>query len=239
MVIAETEQKIDLASSARRWASRWPVTGTPADALIGFYKLPEDVRGVKIVDLCAGTSNFTAALIDGGANALAVDILYSDPDWLLQRRRDSFMVHYVDEDTKADDPDYIRALEDLESSFTYRHFTRSFKEHNKRYIAGSVHNLGLDDNSFDFAVSFNGVLGVTQEDYQLCQRAVEEAIRIVKPGGQVQLGPRMAGSHQEAGRINEDSLISNLKERADLIVAQDFFPFHGLTAERVTITKLT
>ena len=55
-----------------------PVGANRAEELMDLYNFPENVKGIKTLDIGASQSNLCAHLLDLGANAYAVDPLYAN-----------------------------------------------------------------------------------------------------------------------------------------------------------------
>jgi SAM-dependent methyltransferase len=246
MAISEQRDRssgLSLNYRALKQADFWPSTAVVAPKLLDFYRLPSDLKGIKILDVCAGESDLTAALTESGAKAFAVDLLYSTPEILHQRVLNHCAARYLG---KYEAQDNQSSFDDLESlaliaptvSQGMDHFRRSFRKSRRRYISAMAHNLPFSDESFDYVLSFHGVLGVTQEDPILLTKSVEELIRIVRHDGQIQMGPMIdAISHMIFGRSNLDDLIKLLQRRKDLAVILDPVEYDGKQGKRLTLIK--
>lgn len=221
----------DLEIRALRLLERWPSTATPAERLVSFYKLPGSVRGLKILDVCAGESDLTAYLSEMGAESYALDLLYDQPDYLHER----VINHYIG--IPQTDPRYNIAVGVLESRPQQERFYRSFRKERDKYIAGSVHKIPFPSNFFDYVLSYNGVFGVTQENFPFLQLSIEECIRVVAIGGQIQLGPMLYKSQTELGRLFQDDIIKLLGRRDDIEVVLDSQVLENSASKRLTIIK--
>ena len=72
----------------------------------------------------------------------------------------------------------------------------------------------------------------------MLRKAMNEAIRVTKPGGQIQIGPAADGTQTHQGRINTGRLVTELMARGDrLAVSTEFFEFRGLGSQRITMVK--
>jgi hypothetical protein len=233
MLTPEFDQKPS-DDKAAKLAEECPVTGNRWDVLRKFYKLPEDVQGLRILDVCAGESDLTASLSLLGADAIALDALYDNLPSLHSRRKITFARHFGIDLNDTVNPD-LHTFDQKPSIITFR---SSIERDPKRYIKGLANKLPFEDSSFDFVLSFYGIIGVLDQDMPLLRRSVDEAIRVVKSGGQIQLGPANPGSQTYMARINTSRLITELMTRDDVSVLHEFIDFQDSSAQRLTISKL-
>src|SRR5690348_9146323 len=66
------------------------VTGIAWRSLSRFYALPVQMKGLKVLDICAGMSDFALRLRQLGAEAHALDVWYCDLAELRSRHRLNF-----------------------------------------------------------------------------------------------------------------------------------------------------
>ena len=168
-------------------AARAEVTGIAWRSLRRFYALPEMLQGLRILDVCAGMSDGVYRLRGQGAAAYAVDTCYAD----LARM---YVSHHAGFEVTARgvfgvEPDTPRGQE------LYRAFTEGFDAGLGAgiYVAASATALPFHDASFDHVLSFNGIFGTLDYDAGVLGAALEEALRVTKPGGEVQIVPYQEG----------------------------------------------
>jgi ubiquinone/menaquinone biosynthesis C-methylase UbiE len=195
--------------------------------------LPEDIRGLRILDVCAGGSDLTASLCLLGADAIALDPLFDDPPMLYYRRKLTFAKYFGIDPNDIDNQD-LKAFEKRPSIMAFR---SSIERDPKRYIKGFSHELPFEDSSFDSVLSYNGIIGVLDQDIPLLRKSADEAIRVIKPGGQIQLGARQ-GSQTYLARINTSGFVTELMTRDDVSVSDEFIDFQDSSARRLIISKL-
>lgn len=219
---------------AQYLADTSPVSGNRWEDLVEFYDLPR-LRYTKILDICAGESNFVPWLRRKGAQAFALDLGYSNPEKLHEKRKDDLIQYSIHEGIDASTLDRDKLATDAQT----RDFQRSFQEHPDYYVAGSAHSLPFRNSSFDFVTSFYGIFGVLDKDSGLLSLAVEEAIRIMKPGGQIQIGPAIVTEYGlSSGQVrNQTQLIESLKERSDLTVTTPVSFYRGNATGLLRIIK--
>ena len=170
-------------------AAQAEVTGIAWKSLSRFYDLPRDLKGLRTLDVCSGMSDFAYGLRQRGAYAYALDLLYADWDMLRQRHQEGFREVARDVfQTRRDSP---------KARQIYRSYVQSFQESLRKkprfYVAGSATALPFADATFDLVTSFNGVFGTLDFDERSLVQALAEAVRVVKPGGSVQLIPYQKG----------------------------------------------
>lgn len=162
---------------------------------------PENVSGLRILDVGGGGSDMTAKLLEDGADAYAVDPRYKSRSDLKGRVRQE-----LDALRNTDERQYIRKYQ-----AAFDHFWESLRQNPERYKPAFASQLPFDDNNFDFVFSIATVFGYIDMDYKLLNTATSEMIRVTKPGGKIQLYPfeeRYAGQSIEA-----ESLRLNNRER--------------------------
>ena len=181
-----------LATSYNRELKAAPISANRADELSNLYILPENLAGLKILDLGGSQSNFCAYLVENGADAYSIDPLYSDLENLEKRRREHFLteVEAILPDLKGKlDPNDPRFVSGLEKDESTQVFKRSIFYNPGRYISASFHALPFKDELFDIITSSYSIFGVATRDEVLLEAAFSEALRALKPGGTLQLIP--------------------------------------------------
>jgi SAM-dependent methyltransferase len=165
------------------------VTGIGWKSLSRFFDLPPDLKGLRTLDVCSGLSDFAHGLRQRGAEAYALDLLYGDFRLLTDRHKESFREIARDVfHTSANSPKGRQIYEQY-----VRSFRTSLKKTPSTYIAGSATHLPFADSSFDLVTSFNGLFGTLDFDARALEPALLEVLRVIKPGGCVQLIPYQRG----------------------------------------------
>lgn len=181
--------------------------------------LPQDVSGLTILDLAAGASDITAELLARGVNAHALDCSYYDFQELLA----SFEVA-VPMILRQTPPVHRRHMKKV----TVRAFLRfrdSFFTHNSHYHPGWLTNLPFPDNFADRTFSINGISHLA-ERRELFRKALEEAVRVTRPGGLTIIAPfhTRDSLHKQYARIHNkvarELKRSNGVERIEIIPPQ-------------------
>lgn len=143
----------------------------------------KEVKGLTIVDLASGTSGMVAELIEDGADAYGVDIVYGQPfEEFTQKSRD-----ILTDMSSASPPGYGDKMYHYGDE-SLNKFTNSFQNDRDRYRAGYLTRLPLPDNFADVTTSLNGISALG-DDNELTMERIYEALRITKPGGKVILAP--------------------------------------------------
>ncbi|HYM65482.1 MAG TPA: class I SAM-dependent methyltransferase [Candidatus Sulfotelmatobacter sp.] len=179
-------------------AKECPVSGNDSNALMEFHNLVaitqrgrgawDSYKDKKVLDVCSGLSNFTARLLQMGADAYALDYGYQDVEELNIRsgRRPAGQ------------------------------FFESFLQNRDRYINGSVHNLPFDSETFDAVTSYYGIFGVVDDDVDLAYQSIDEAVRVLKLGGILSVGPLQSGQITTRQAAAEHTILGILGKRDDI-----------------------
>ena len=165
------------------------VTGIGWKSLSRFYDLPSDLKGLRTLDVCAGMSDFAYGLRQRGAEAYALDLLYSDFRLLTDKHKESF--REIARDVFHTNANTTKGRQIYEQYV--RSFRVSLKKEPSTYVAGSATQLPFADASFHLVTSFNGLFGTLDFDARALEPALLEVLRVVKPGGSVQLLPYQRG----------------------------------------------
>jgi len=210
------------------------VTGVAWRSLARFYALPEALEGLTVLDVCAGMSDSVYRLRQAGANAYAVDTCYGDLDSMFTQHRKGFEV--TARSVFGLEPGSARGLE------LYRSFTEGFVAglDGSSYVVASATALPFRDGYFDLVLSFNGIFGTLDFAPELLRHALLEAVRVVRPGGSVQLLPFQQGPVlNDLERANQLAAMRDLARLPGIKmhdeVARDEPGLGGV--RRLTITK--
>jgi hypothetical protein len=137
-----------ITAAQMRIAQELGPTSFIANIICEIYKIPEDVNGLTVVDLAAGTSSFVPWLLDNGADAYAVDCIYDQPLQEMLGRTKSYQDNTLDRMRGT----WKKFLEDeREESMT--HFSQSFQARRERFITAWLSGLPIGDNFADITVS--------------------------------------------------------------------------------------
>lgn len=195
-------------------------------------KLPEDVKGLKILDVGAGASEFTAELLDRGANAYAIDPKYDFP---LEQVREGATIYI----RIAPYPPEIIARREK----SVERFLRSFEWNRTRYVAGSATSMPFPDSNFDVVCSINTLTTYLDRDYDVFNQAIEECLRVTRVGGSIQLfpykdeEPSLTGKVNQARLQNQERVLNAL--RKNRIVDLTFIRDSHSNMRGIILTKLS
>jgi SAM-dependent methyltransferase len=191
-------ESMEVSHRVYKLAHECPVSGNDSNRLVEFHGLvgPKGIypwqsyRDKKMLDVCAGLSDFTAKLLQSGADAYAIDLGYADIEEL-----------------------YLRS-----GNRPAGMFRRSFFQDRRRYVAGSSHNLPFESDSFDAVTSYYGLFGVLDDDFNLAMQSIDEAIRVLKPGGILSVGPLMDGDITPLQSENELRILDKLEDKDNIAI---------------------
>ena len=225
------------------FAEKFPASGNPAEYLLPYYEIDSryDVEGKKILDVCAGGSSLTDALLKMGADAYALDLGYSNPRAFIEKIRMGFSGHHQDSSSHTTEPSEHNARG---TGVLSMNFVDSIDGYPERYRPGSATSIPFPDKSFDRLFSFYGIFGVLDEEADLLDAAINEALRVLKDSGEIQIGPLLSGDLSDRGLQNQRDLLEKLKARADLRVSatEELYPSDPVGGSRqlrkLKITKV-
>ena len=182
-------------------AKKFGTTAAPGERTMHTFSIPENIKGLKILDVGAGASDFTAMALKRGADAYAIDFRYNNRhDFIdyVKRTLDSF--HH-----------------DKEAYVSSKNFEQSFLKEPLRYQTAMATDLPFEDNSFDIIISQHLVLGYLDADIELLTKAVNESLRVLKKDGRLSLYPfYMEVTSNKDSKREEQRLINNNKLLIDL-----------------------
>jgi hypothetical protein len=202
MVIAESSRG-SLESRVAQIAADCQISGNGTGLLdyyglkIGNPRAPFDsLQGIRALDIGSGVSDLTATLLSLGADAYALDYGYHDLEGLLARSK------YPSSPNPA--------------------FIDSFRDNPERYVPGSAHAIPFEAESFDLVTSFHGIFGgVLDRDFDLLQLSASQAVRILRVGGVMMIGPFLGGKVlSPAEKANQIALVEGLNMRGDIEVCE-------------------
>ncbi len=193
--------------------------------------IPEEVNGLKILDVGAGASDAVKRLSDLGADAYAIDPRYRSRSDLkgLVRKHNKVL----------EGEDSARREQALES------FMESIKNTPERYKTASATDIPFTNDFFDIVYSRIAVTYYLDVDRDIFSKAVSECIRVTKPGGSIRFFPyreaepawpeivndlRLNNEYEIFDKISRDPNISSLKE-VDVTIRG--LPWKTLVLEKV------
>lgn len=155
-----------------------------------YYVPQENYQGKKILDVGAGVSDFTDMLLEKGADAYALDYGYKDLDEFLSRASGWWAEG--------------------------QRFLSHYKENPQRYIYGLAHHLPFESNTFDAVTSYFGIFGAMDEDVDVAKACINDAIRVLKPDGILQIGPLLDANFTKEQKANQQIILDIFMERKDI-----------------------
>lgn len=190
-----------------------PNSGAPWEEVFSCVLIPEEVSGLRILDVGAGASDAVSKLLDLGADAYAIDPWYKSFSTLrgrVKKNEEHAKKHGVG--------DLVRRREALDA------FSKSAKRNPERYITGSVFSIPFQNNYFDIVYSRAVILGYLNLDIDMLSKAVYECVRVTKPEGTIRLYPWMDKGIQrdptsDTMRLRNDQRLINKLRRDEKIGA--------------------
>ncbi len=163
-----------------RGIEKAPTSSEPWEDIFETVQFPEDIRGLRILDVGAGASDAVAHLLELGADAYAIDPIFkSRADLKGKARNNNRLLPFSKEQR-------MRRNNALES------FMDSLKDQPERYRTASATQIPFRDNFFDIVYSISAVLGYLDLDREVLLKGVSECLRVAKPGGRVVFAPYLA-----------------------------------------------
>lgn len=190
-------------------------------------QFPEDVAGLRILDIGAGGSDITAHLLGLGAEAYALDPKYADPSSLRGKLDDLYQRLSKIGATNNQD------VKDAEAVFANQQ--KSMTQNPEKYIAAYATQLPFPDDYFDLVFSVSCMFSHIDESSKALMEAAREAIRVTKPGGQIQLLP-LASFEGEPDDIS-DIRAANQQELYFWLPTQKDLKFTIERSRNLIITK--
>ncbi len=212
----ETRAWTDIHSSASSYSSY----------LSAGLLLREQIKGIRIIDIGAGASDFTEEVLQRGADAYAIDPRYTSLDNL-----ESDIMNFSL--NKDQNPNLSRLTDDAlrqlveQSSETLEKFKVGFSENPTRYLPKSATELPFSDSFADLIVSNNCLTQLARNQYHLYIKAVRECIRVLKTNGKLRTDGNLPIEPDFIAKVRTD--LSNYAK----------FDLLGVDTPVIEITKLS
>lgn len=145
-------------------------------------------QGMRVLDVGAGASNFTATLLERGLEgAYALDPMYADIPGLKRKVRahSQLMISLArTEKSQKEWEEFSRR-----SERTMQAFDKSARVKPLNYVTGHAGEMPFANNYFDYVLAFNSVSEYPALDSRVFQAVVVEMFRVTRPGGVIQMQP--------------------------------------------------
>lgn len=156
-----------------------PVSGVPWQQALETLDLRQDeLLGLRVLEVGAGSSTLMKRLLDSGIDAYAIDPAYRSRADLKGRIR-----AYINTHEHFTREDKQRRLAELEE------FIESMKQNPQRYIRAMAGSIPFPDATFDRVISLTAISAYLNWDRKVYLQAVNECLRVTKPGGQIIFSP--------------------------------------------------
>jgi len=216
-------------------------TARPWSVVAALIPFGETVAGDAIVDVGAGGSNAVATLLSLGADACAIDPRYQS--WPSLER--DCLTYFERHEALGRLPAAREASASpiAQQRAAFREFAASFHDPRNadRYRAAVATNLPFAEASVDLVYSLDCLTQYLDRRFDLLEAAVEEALRVLRPGGRLVIVPFrddvFALGYQLDRRTNQRRLERWLDERGLAWSVEDLAPT-GLTgSSRLVVTR--
>lgn len=232
-----------LKSVPERKGIVWKETSAKSFEDISKYiDIPEEVVDLRFLDIGAGGSDFTATLLERGADAYAVDHLYSSRSDLKGRMKKFF------EASKKRGSTWLPKQEKA-----FERFYESIKNNPQRYKDASAEDLPFLNNYFDHVISVTCIGQYLDSNKNSLFTSLAEAIRVTKPEGMIQIFPfqdeyipilfpdqvqqRAYEAFYEARQFNQRTLLGELQKNPK--IDYDIMPTTEHANSKLVIIKKT
>lgn len=182
-------------------ADRVPISGVSfQQALEALGLTEEELLGLRVLDIGAGTSTFLKRLLDLQVDAYAIDPAYKSRSDLKGKVK-----AYITGHDHFSKPEKQKRLTELEE------FMESMKDHPERYLRALAGSIPFPDDSFDKVVSLSAISGYLNADMPIYLQAVDECIRVTKPGGQIILSPFSMDTNRFPQEVNALRRVNDMR----------------------------
>ena len=210
-----------------------------------FALADETLKRGKVLDVAAGASSFAAEARKRGADVVCADPKYAQTAEELEANG----LREIEESTAklgrlADrlDWSYYRSLEQHRAGRirSLQLFLQDFREQadNGRYLTETLPKLGFADNSFSLVLCSHFLfLYEEQFDYAFHFAALEELIRVCKPGGEIRIYPLASLRWEPYAKLDELANHLESKTGASCEFLLSALPFIPNSARLLRIRK--
>lgn len=161
----------ELLKSEQVLAQRTFSSSAPYRTVREVLGLPEDVKGLRIVDVGAGASDAVAGLNEDGAEAFGVD-----PGFDNSRKLARSAEQYLRANSSPRDREYFEPRWEA-----LQKFLQDVRRNRNKYLVGYAGSLPFEDSSVDIVYSLLAVSFFLSMDRALLLQAVQEGLRVLKP----------------------------------------------------------
>lgn len=205
----------DVLSSQLDFIDAQASTAISGHNLRTYIELPYPLRGKRILDIAAGTSTCARDLHNTGARVIALDYRYGDLDELkkssagfITYTKGQFLPQFSQLEGRSYSGNFTQYITEIEQ--TTDAFFKDFESvHQGTYVAGMASHLPFQDESFDFAYAIRWLSDYVAEPTTFMQ-IVDEALRILKRGRQLQISPWQEGYFTRVGIEEADQAVQNI-----------------------------
>src|SRR5688572_13448673 len=175
-------------SKREHYLKRLLSTHLRSSELRRYVELPTHLNGQSILDIGAGTSTTAMDFVGSGARLIALDLRFRSVDEVRSSSGDYFNCYksnLADPVLKQHNP-MLQAVYDGDKADSTRFFKDFVGTSQGVYVAGDLWHLPFADKSFDFVFSVR-CLSDCFVDSDVFLEAVDEALRVAKPGSTIQI----------------------------------------------------
>jgi SAM-dependent methyltransferase len=213
---------------SRRIAESEPVSGNNHSVLIKRFDIPEDVSGLKIIDLGSGFSDLTSYFRSMGAEAYGLDIGYDDVGRLIDR-----CLKF----TSSGLPSIGDIAAAAFNTGVADEFIHLYEQHPDWYIPAAMDQIPFADDTFDLTLSSFSMFGVLDKNLDVLRASLKEALRVTKKGGIVQVLPAFGFVEASSeAYINQMRAVEELRGFVE-IDSKPITSYDGRAYGLITLTK--
>lgn len=192
---------------------------SPSREIVEDFSIPENMHGLRILDLGAGASDFTSYALSRGADAFAIDPRYINRHHLISFVKKAY----------ASKPEIGKRYSEAISNFE-----KSILDNPLRYLPAMATDLPFEDKSFDLVISQFFMLSYLNLDLNVLKSGINESLRILRDDGRLSLFPYMTQDFScQKGETEKPDDIQKMKNNSLLL---QFLKEQG---KRYTITPIS
>lgn len=178
---------------------RAPSTASDFDMVSSSIVFPRELKGLRILDIGGGLSLATHVLRRKGAEAVSVDYKYRN----LKELKESLDRHLKQQSQGARAAimkPFVRMQREKG-----QHFFNSLRPHPSQYVAAYAGALPFLSESFDFCFSEQSLSMLPLQNIDVFLLDFFEAMRVLKPGGELQIHPWFHGGQGPWGKRQQEN----------------------------------